>query len=101
MTLTGCISIPVFASLVCVLVGITSSAVGIKIYAITAAIKKYKSITKKKNKKHDKIVLLEKDKLNTIEVIISRVLIDSYISHEEFLSVNNVVKEYDEIKILL
>ena len=90
-----------FFSLVCVLVDITSSAVGIKIYAITAAIKKYKSIIKKKNKKHDKIVLLEKDKLHTIEVIISKVSIDSYISHEEFLSVTNVVKEYDEIKILL
>ena len=43
-----------FASLVCVPVGITSSPVGIKICAITAGIKKYKSIIKKKKKKHDK-----------------------------------------------
>ena len=51
-----------------------------------AAIKK----KKKKKKKHDKIVLLGKDKLNTIEVLISKVLIDSYISHDEFVSMNNV-----------
>ena len=48
--------------------------------------------------KHDKIVLLRKDKLNTIEVLISKALIDSYISHNEFVSVNNVLREYNEIK---
>ena len=58
----GFVSISVFASLVCVPVGLTNSAVGIKICAITTAIKKYKSIIKKKKKKHDKIVLLGKDK---------------------------------------
>ena len=49
----ACVSISAFASLVCVLVGITSSAVGIKICAITAGIKNYKSIIQKK-KKHNK-----------------------------------------------
>ena len=58
--------------------------------------KKYKSIIKKK-KKHDKIVLLRKDTLNTIEVLISRALIDSCISHDEFVSVNNVLGEYNEV----
>ena len=71
---------------------IASSAVGLKICAITAGIIKYKSIIKKKRKKHYKIVLLAKNKLNTIEVLISKVLINSYISHEEFVSVNNVLK---------
>ena len=49
-------------------------------------------------KKHDKIVLLEKDTLNTIEVIISISLIDSYISYNKFVSVINVLREYDEMK---
>ena len=96
-TVTGYISISAFASLVCVPVGITSSAVGLKICAITAGIKKYKSIIKKKNK-HDKIVLLGKDKLNTIEVLISKTLIHSYTSHDEFVSINNVLREYNEMK---
>ena len=39
-----------------------------------------------------------KDKLNTIEVLISKTLIDSYISHDEFASVNNVLGKYYEIK---
>ena len=40
-TVTGCVSISAFASLVCVPFGIKSSAVGIKICAIIARIKKY------------------------------------------------------------
>ena len=79
-------------------IGITSSAIGLKICAITAGIKKYKSIIKKKKKKHDKIVSLAKSKLNRIEVLISKSLIDSNISHDEFVSINNVLKEYEEIK---
>ena len=46
---------------------------------------------------HDKILLLGKDTLNTIEVLISKTLINSYINHDEFLSVNNVLREYDKI----
>ena len=59
----------------------------------------------KKNKKHDKIALLEKSKLNSIEVLISKALIDSNISHDEFVLINNVLKEFydmeEEIKILI
>ena len=47
---------------------------------------------------HDKIVLLAKPKLNSIEVLISKALIDSNISHDEFILINNVLKEYDDIK---
>ena len=93
LTVTDCVSISAFASLVCVPVYITCSAVGIKIFAITAGIKKYKS------KKHEKTVLLGKDKLNIIEVLISKALIDSYISHDEFVSVNNLFRKYNEMKI--
>ena len=89
-TVTGCISISAFSSLVCVSFGILSSALGIKVYAITAGIKKYKSIVKKKKKKHDEIVLLWKFKLNIIEALISIALMYSYISHYKFVSVNNV-----------
>ena len=46
----------------------------------------------KKKKKHDKIVLLAKAKLNSIEVLISQPLIDSYISHNKFVSINNALK---------
>ena len=61
-TITGCVSVSAFASSVDIPVAITSSAVGINICAITAGIKKYKSMIKNKKKKHDKIVLLGKEK---------------------------------------
>ena len=80
-TVTGCVSVSAFGSLVCVATGITSSAVEVNICVIIAGIKKYKSIIKKKKKKHDKIVLLGKDKLNNIEVLISKTLINPCISH--------------------
>ena len=79
-SITGCVSISAFTSLIGIPIRITSSAIGLKSCAITAGIKKYKSIIKKKKKKHDKIVLLAKSKLNSIEVLTSKALIDSVIS---------------------
>ena len=49
-------------------------------------------------KKQDKIVLLAKIKLSTIEILISKVLINLYINHGEFVLVNNVLREYNEMK---
>ena len=66
-----------------------NSAVGLKICTVTSGIKKYKSIIKKK-KKHDKTVLVEKTKSDAIEVLVSKALINSYIS------VNNVFRENNE-----
>ena len=74
--ITGCVSISAFVSLDGIPVGIGSFAVGIKICAMTAGIENYKSSSKKKRKNYDRIVLWTKTKLNTIEVLISRALID-------------------------
>ena len=52
----------------------------------------------RKGKKHDKIVLLAKSKLNSMGVLISKALIDSVISHDEFVLINNVLKQYNEMK---
>ena len=89
---TGCASISAFASLVAILVAITGSAVGSKICVLTAGIKKCKSIIKKKKEIHDQIILVVKAKLNSIEVLISKTLIKSNISHDEFVSINNVLR---------
>ena len=77
---------------------IPSSAVGLKICVIIAEFKKYKSIIKKKKKKHDKIVLLAKYKLNSLGVLISKALIDSNISHDEFVLINSALKEFYDMK---
>ena len=74
-----------FSSLISIPIGITRSAIGLKICALTARIKKYNSIIDKKKKKHYKRVSLAKSKLNRIEIIISKSLIDSNISHDKFV----------------
>ena len=43
-------------------------------------------------------MLLGKSKLDTIEVLISVSLMDSHVSHDEFVSLNKVLREYNEIK---
>ena len=68
----------------------------LKICVMTAGIKKYKPIIKNKKKKHDKILSLAKSKLNS--VLLSKVLINSNISHDEFVLINNVPKEFDDMK---
>ena len=96
--ITGCIQISAFATLLGIPIGITSSSIGLKICAITAGIKKYNSIIKKKKKKHDKIVLLAKSNSDSIEVFISKVSIHSNISHDKFVFISNVLRKHDEMK---
>ena len=97
-TNTGCVSISAFASLVGILIRILSSPLGLKICVITTGIKKYKSVIKNKKKKHDHIVLLAKSKLSSIEVLISKALVDSNIRHYEFVLINNLLKEFYDMK---
>ena len=75
-TVTGCVLISAFASLVAITIGITSYSIRSKIRKITVEIKEYKSIIKKKKKKHDEILFLTKSKLNSIEILISNAIID-------------------------
>ena len=98
-SITGCISISAFASLCGIPVGTTSSEIELKICAIAAGIRKVKSIIKKKKKDHDKIVLLAKSKLNSIEFVISKPLMDQNIIHDEFILINDVLKEYDDMRV--
>ena len=91
ITECGCISISAFTSWFGIPIGITSSAIVLKICEIIAGIKNYKSIIKEKKKKHDKIVKLGKSKLNGIEVLTSKALIFSKINHDEFVLINDVL----------
>ena len=73
----GCIYISAFASMLGIPIGIKSSGKGLKICAIVAEMKKYKSLIKKK-KKRDKIVfnMLATSKFSRTEDLISKALID-------------------------
>ena len=56
-----CVSVFALISSIVILIGVVCSAVGVKIPEINPRITKYKSIIKKKSRKHDKIVLLAKN----------------------------------------
>ena len=55
-------------------------------------------LTKKRKKKHNKIIALAKNKLNTIDTLLSSALNDSKISHEEFSNIINEANIYEDIK---
>ena len=55
-------------------------------------------LTKKRKKKHNKVVVLAKSKLNTIDTLLSSALNDSKISHEEFADIINEANIYENIK---
>ena len=90
-TLTGSVSISAFASLVCIPIGITSPAIGLNFCVITARIKEYKSISKKKKKKQDKNSIINKN-------LISKALIDSNISLKEFYDILEEINNSNDKK---
>ena len=84
IAVNDCVTFSAFASLVVVPIRIARSARGLKIGALTLRIKKvkkYKTIIKKKERTHNKIMFLVKTKSNTFEVLISQALIDSHVTH--------------------
>ena len=78
------------ASVVEAPVGIVSASLTLIFSLTTGIIKKLLNITRNKKKKHDKILMLAKSKLNSIETLVSQALIDMEISHEEF---NAIIRE--------
>ena len=60
--------------------------------------KKLLKITRNKKKKHNKIVMLARSRLNSIESKISKALINNGISHEDFMTIINEGKKYRELK---
>ena len=58
-------------------------------------------MTRKKKKKHDKILILAESKFNSIETLISHALNDLDISHEEFLMIFNEKDKYERMKYCL
>ena len=68
-------------------------------FSLTTGInKKLLSITKNKNKKHDKILVLAKSKLNSIDILLSQALIDMEISHDKFITILYEKDKYEKMK---
>ena len=84
---TGGISIISFISTISTPVGIASASFTLFFSLTTGIIKKLLNITRNKKKKHNKILMLAKSKLNSIESLISQALNDMEISHKEFITI--------------
>ena len=86
------------ASVVGAPVGIASAIVTLIFPLTTGIIKKLLSITRNKKKKHGKIFMLAKSKLDSIDTLISQALIDIEISHEQFNAIIREKQKYQRIK---
>ena len=95
---SGGVSIISFTSFVGAPVGIASISFTLIFSLTTGKLKKLLSITRNKKKKHYKILMLAKDKLNSIETLISLALIDLEISQEEFVAIFKEKDKYEKMK---
>ena len=95
---TGRVSIFSFTSVIEAPVGIASASFTLFFSLTTGIIKKLLRTTRKKNKKHDQIVMLAKSKFNSIEILIPQALIDMEISHEEFIAIFKEKDRYEKMK---
>ena len=95
---TGSISIASFATVIGAPVGIMSASFSLVFSITTDFVKKFLKTIRNKKKKHNKIVMLARSKLNSIESKISKALMDNEISHEDFETIINEEKKYRELK---
>ena len=95
---TGSISIASFATAIGAPVGIASASFSLAFSISTGIVKKVLKTVRNMKKKHNKIVMLARSKLNSIESKISKALIDNEISHEDFETIINEEKKYRELK---
>ena len=95
---TGSISVASFATVIGAPVGIVNASSSLAFLVLTEIVKKVLKTTRSIKKKHNKIVLLSRSKLSSIESIISETLINTEINHEDFVTIINKEKKHRELK---
>ena len=96
--LFGTLSIASHATIFGMPLGIAGASLTLIFTITTGIVKKLLNITRKKKKKHNKIITLARSKLNAIETLISRALTDFDVSHKEFLKIIYEKNNYDQIR---
>ena len=94
----GTLSIASYASVVGIPAGITGASLTLVFTTGTGVSKSLLKLTKKRKKKHNKIIVLAKNKLNMIDTLLSSALNDFERSHEEFTNIINKANIYENIK---
>ena len=92
------ISIVSFTNVIGIPAGVISASLTLVFSLITGIIKKLLKETRKKKKEHSKIIMLAKNKLNSIESLMSQALIDLDFSYERFKKIVNEKEKYDQMK---
>ena len=95
---TGSISIASIATVVEGPVGMMSASCSLAFSITTGIVKKLLKTTRNKKKKHNKMFMLARSKLNSIESKISEALINNEISHKDLMIIINKEKKYRELK---
>ena len=95
---SGSISIASFATVIRTPVGIASASLSLAFSLSTGLVKKLLKTTRNNKKKHNKIVMFARSKLNCIESKVSEALMNNQISHEDFMTLINEEKNYRELK---
>ena len=93
----GTLSIALYATVVGIPAGIAGASLTLIFTMATGVVKALLNITRKKKKKHNKIIALARSKLNIIENLISQALIDFEITHEEFSKIIYEKNNYEQI----
>ena len=91
---TGSISIESFATAIGAPVGIMSASCSLAFLIATGFINRFLKTIRNKKKKHDKVVMLARSKLNSIESKISEALTNNEIIHEDFMTILNEERKY-------
>ena len=76
----------------------TSTIFSLAFLIFTGIVKKLLKTTRNKKKKHSKIVMITRSKLNSTESKISEALINNRTSHQDFMAIINEQKKYRELK---
>ena len=95
---TSRISIASFATVTGAPVRTMSGSCSLAFLITTRFVKKFLKTTRNKKKKHNKIVMLARSKLNSIESKISKALTNNEISYEDFMIILNEEAKYRELK---
>ena len=87
-----------FTSVLGIPAGIANASFTLIFSLATGIIKKLLKVTRKKKEKQNKVVMLAKSELNSIETLMSQALIDLDISHGKFKTIVNEKEKYEEMK---
>ena len=93
----GTLSIASYATVVGLPAGIAGASLTLIFTVTTDVVKTLLNITRKKKKKHNKIIALARSKLNIIENLISQALIDFEITHKEFSKIIYEKNNYEQL----